>query len=157
LKNIFDGQETLLTADFDKEASDIKAHVDMKHSILKHKADGDHVGLGAVAHEKRAVGHGQQQFVCGITMKMSLSESMLLLLLKLLIRIKLGKIISERVEQTRDIGRWRDSGIAAQLTSTLKHSGTSQQRSGSSIGERQSEIGERLQSTRQTCRIDEHT
>jgi hypothetical protein len=74
LKNVFNGQETLLTTNFDKEASDIKAHVDMKHSILKYKANGDHVGLGAVAHEKRAVGHGQQQFVCGITMKMKQFE-----------------------------------------------------------------------------------
>lgn len=67
LKHVFDRQEALLTADLDKEASDIEAHVDVKHSILKYKADGDDIGLGAVAHEKRAVRHGQQQFVCRLS------------------------------------------------------------------------------------------
>lgn len=67
LENIFDRQEALLTADLDEEASDVEAYVDMKHSILKHKADGDNIGLGAVAHEKRAVRHRQQQFVCRVT------------------------------------------------------------------------------------------
>lgn len=51
------------------------------------------------------------------------------------IRVKFGEIIRERVEQPRDVGRWRDSGIAAQLTGALKHSGTSQQRASSAIRE----------------------
>jgi hypothetical protein len=63
LKNIFDSQKPLLSANFDKESSNIKVNIDVKHSILKHKADCDDIGLAAVAHQKRTVGHGEKQFV----------------------------------------------------------------------------------------------
>lgn len=63
LKNVFDSQKPLLSADFDKESSYIKVNIDMKHSILKHKADCDDVGLATIAHQKRTVGHGEKQFV----------------------------------------------------------------------------------------------